>query len=125
MRSDGPALEGSIALSPGKEVKSTAVENARALIDAAKLRSQKDAERRSRDRDRDMGLISQIRHGDQRAFAQLVEHHQHRLFAVAVGMMKDRDEAMDVVQDAFIRAYKKLPGLRAMRPSRRGCTASW
>ena len=34
--------------------------------------------------------------------------HQGRLFAVAYGIVKDRDEAMDVVQDTFIKAHRKL-----------------
>jgi RNA polymerase sigma-70 factor (ECF subfamily) len=83
-------------------------ESPRALVE--RLSDRALAERAARDeRKKDEGvLVEQAKTGDARAFRTLVERNQGRLFAVAFGMLKDRDDAMDVVQDAFIKAHKKL-----------------
>lgn len=46
--------------------------------------------------------------GDQRAFAELVELYQDKLFHMAYRMLNNRQEAEDVVQDTFLRVYKNL-----------------
>lgn len=84
------------------------LERARSAIAAARDQAQRQNQTRSRERARDQELVDKARNGDPRAFRELVEHHQSRLFAVAYGILRDRDEAMDVVQDAFIKAHKKL-----------------
>lgn len=84
------------------------VRKARAALDAARTRARGEADSRVRDRARDQQLVDAARAGDARAFRSLVEAHQARLFAVAFGMLRDRDDAMDAVQDAFIKAHKKL-----------------
>lgn len=84
------------------------VRRARVALEAAKVRSRTEADARGRDRARDHQLVDAARGGDARAFRTLVETHQSRLFAVAYGMLRDRDDAMDAVQDAFIKAHKKL-----------------
>ena len=43
------------------------------------------------------------------AFRQLVERHQRRAFAVALGLVRDENDAREIVQDAFLRAFKNLP----------------
>lgn len=52
--------------------------------------------------------VDKAKAGDQDAFRHLVESNQGRLFALAVGMLRNRDAAMDAVQDTFIKAYRKL-----------------
>lgn len=84
------------------------VRRAREALDAAKTRARAEADARGRNRARDQQLVDAARGGDARAFRTLVETHQSRLFAVAYGMLRDRDDAMDAVQDAFIKAHKKL-----------------
>lgn len=84
------------------------VRRAREALEAAKGRARTETDARSRDRARDQALVEAARGGDARAFRSLVEAHQSRLFAVAYGMLRDRDDAMDAVQDAFIKAHKKL-----------------
>ncbi|MCC7073487.1 MAG: sigma-70 family RNA polymerase sigma factor [Deltaproteobacteria bacterium] len=84
------------------------VRKARAVLEAAKARTRSAGDARARDRARDQQLVDAARGGDGRAFRALVEAHQARLFAVAFGMLRDRDDAMDAVQDAFIKAHKKL-----------------
>ncbi len=53
-------------------------------------------------------LIDRALKGDRTAFAQLVELNQERLFASMLQVTGSPDEAEEVVQDAFIRAFVKL-----------------
>lgn len=46
--------------------------------------------------------------GDQRAFAELVELYQDKLFHMAYRMLNNRQEAEDVVQETFLRVYRSL-----------------
>ena len=47
--------------------------------------------------------------GDANAFAFLVEKYKSMVFTLAVKMVKSKEEAEEVSQDAFIKAYKYLP----------------
>jgi RNA polymerase sigma-70 factor (ECF subfamily) len=93
---------------PAGESPQARVRRAKEALEAARGRARAQADARTKDRARDQELVEKARQGDARAFRQLVELHQSRLFAVAYGMLRDRDEAMDAVQDAFIKAHKKL-----------------
>ena len=96
---------------PEKATTSSAAERAeraRSLVEQSRSRQRGQDERRQKERARDAILVDKAKAGDTDAFQQLVRFHQNRLFAVAFGMMKDRDDAMDVVQDAFIKAHRKL-----------------
>lgn len=57
-------------------------------------------------------LIERATHGDREAFGELVSQHQHEVFTLAVRLMRDRDLAADVSQDAFIRAWRAMPKFR-------------
>lgn len=56
----------------------------------------------------DLTLAKRCREGDQAAFRLLVERYQRKAYAQALGMLKDKDEAMDVAQEAFVKVYKYL-----------------
>lgn len=56
----------------------------------------------------DLTLVRRSREGDQQAFRILVERYQRRVYAVALGMMKDPEEARDVAQEAFIKVHRYL-----------------
>ena len=56
----------------------------------------------------DLTLVKRVKSGDQRAFRLLVERYQRKVYAVALGMLKDKEEAMDVSQEAFVKVYKYL-----------------
>lgn len=56
--------------------------------------------------------ISQCLQGNADAFEPLVRRYQNAAFAVAMGFLRDRTDAEDVVQDAFVAAYCKLSQLR-------------
>jgi RNA polymerase sigma-70 factor (ECF subfamily) len=46
------------------------------------------------------------------AFRRLVERHERRAFAVAFALVRDENDAREVVQDAFLRAFKSLDGFQ-------------
>jgi RNA polymerase sigma-70 factor (ECF subfamily) len=56
--------------------------------------------------------IDRARRGDHAAFAELVDGSLRRLDAAARLILRDPDLAQDAVQDALIRAWRDLPGLR-------------
>jgi RNA polymerase sigma-70 factor (ECF subfamily) len=56
----------------------------------------------------DLTLVKRVREGDQRAFKLLVERYERKVFAVAYGMLKDKEESRDVAQESFIKVYKYL-----------------
>lgn len=56
----------------------------------------------------DLTLVHRSREGDHDAFRILVERYQRRIYAVALGMMKDPEEARDVSQEAFIKVHRYL-----------------
>jgi RNA polymerase sigma-70 factor (ECF subfamily) len=56
----------------------------------------------------DRALIQAAQKGNQMAFRRLVERHQRRAFAVAFGMVRDENDARDLVQEAFLRVYRGL-----------------
>lgn len=56
----------------------------------------------------DSVLVQRAARGDGIAFSELVNRHHRRLLRVAFGLLKDRQDAEDVVQDAFVRAHRRL-----------------
>jgi RNA polymerase sigma-70 factor, ECF subfamily len=56
----------------------------------------------------DHQILARCQAGQTEAFEVLVKRYQNRLFAVAQRMMKDRDLAAELVQEAFFRAYKNI-----------------
>lgn len=60
----------------------------------------------------DQQLVQQSLSGDTLSFNQLVDRYQSRAYGLCVRMLGDADQAADVAQDAFISAYRHLPGLR-------------
>ena len=53
-------------------------------------------------------LARLARRGDQRAFAEIVDLYKDKLYHLAYRMTGNRQEAEDVVQEAFLRVYKNL-----------------
>jgi RNA polymerase sigma-70 factor (ECF subfamily) len=58
--------------------------------------------------DDDLALVSRARAGDPEAFRALVVRYQRKVYAVALGIVKDRDLAWDVAQEAFVRVHAHL-----------------
>jgi len=63
-------------------------------------------------------LIEQARQGDQAAWTVLVTHHQEAVFRLAYLLLGNSDEAKDVAQDTFIRAFHALDSFDSSRPLR-------
>ena len=63
---------------------------------------------RIKEAEEDRVLIAQAQQGDVAAFRQLVERHQRRAFAIALSLVRDENDARELVQDAFLRVYRSL-----------------
>src|SRR5260370_3121003 len=56
----------------------------------------------------DRELVSRAQQEDQEAFEELVRRHQHRVFAVAGGILRRREDVEDIAQQVFVKAYFSL-----------------
>jgi RNA polymerase sigma-70 factor (ECF subfamily) len=63
-------------------------------------------------REIDAKIVMAIRGGDAGAYRELVEKYQSRIYAMVCGMVRDREEAHDLTQDAFVKAFKNLDRFR-------------
>jgi RNA polymerase sigma-70 factor (ECF subfamily) len=59
------------------------------------------------------GVLEAIRAGQTTRFEELVSAYQNRLFGAMLAMLGDRQDAEDITQEAFIRAYSKLETFQA------------
>jgi RNA polymerase sigma-70 factor (ECF subfamily) len=57
-------------------------------------------------------LVERVRAGDKSAFEVLMHRYEDKVFRLAVGMMKNREDALDAVQDAFLNVYRKIDTFR-------------
>ena len=62
--------------------------------------------------DQEQILIRRAQKGDQDAFAVLVEEHQRYVYNLALRVLKDENEALDLTQETFVRAWTALPNFR-------------
>jgi RNA polymerase sigma-70 factor, ECF subfamily len=60
----------------------------------------------------DRELVERAQQGDGAAFAMLVERHQRQLYRLALRMTGSEADAQEVLQEAFLNAYQKLPLFR-------------
>lgn len=60
----------------------------------------------------DQFLIDKTIHGDTRAFGLLIEKYQDYIFTVVYRMLKVKEEAEEIAQDTFLKAYEALPTFR-------------
>lgn len=56
----------------------------------------------------DWELVQRTRQGDRDAFRELVERYQRKVAALALGMLRNHEDALDVVQETFTKAYQSL-----------------
>lgn len=59
--------------------------------------------------DKDIDLISQVLQGDKMAYAQIIKQHQRFVFTLALRFSKCREDAEEIAQDSFIKAFRALP----------------
>lgn len=71
-------------------------------------RKSSNREARIAEAEQDRELIARAQNGDTDAFRSLVERHQRRAFSIALGLVRDENDAREVVQEAFLRVYRGL-----------------
>jgi RNA polymerase sigma-70 factor, ECF subfamily len=62
--------------------------------------------------DNEQALIQRAQKGNQDAFAALVEEHQRYVYNLALHVVKDENEALDLAQETFVRAWTALPNFK-------------
>lgn len=62
--------------------------------------------------DLDLQIIEMVRSGNSRAFSVLVDRHKDQAMTLAVRLVGERGEAEELVQDAFVNAYRNLEQFR-------------
>ena len=60
----------------------------------------------------DIFYLQQIIAGNARAYAFLVEKHKEMVFSIALKILHNREDAEEVAQDAFVKAYQSLSGFK-------------
>jgi len=60
----------------------------------------------------DLDLVRAVKAGDATAYRGLVEKYQQRIYHVVYGMVRNQEDARDLTQDAFIKAFRNLERFR-------------
>ena len=60
----------------------------------------------------DNEIISRVLQGEQNAYAELVNRYQNYVFSLTLRMIKSREDAEEVAQDVFIKAFRYLSNFR-------------
>lgn len=68
------------------------------------------------DSDSERELLSRVRNGERDAFGQVVERHLPRAMALAMRLLRHREDAEDLVQDAFLAALQHIDSFDLSRP---------
>lgn len=61
---------------------------------------------------REEKLLDAFLNGNETAFEELVRENRDRLYRVAMRILRNHDDALDVVQDSLVKAYRRAPGFR-------------
>jgi len=61
---------------------------------------------------REASLIARCATGDEEACAELVDEHQRLVFQLALNLLGDTQEALDLSQEVFLRVFRTLPTFR-------------
>ena len=64
------------------------------------------------DRSADKALVKRVQKGDKGAFDMLVLKYQHKIVNLVMRYVRDPELALDITQEAFIKAYRALPRFR-------------
>jgi len=60
----------------------------------------------------DSEIISSVLRGDQKAFAELVDRYQNFVFTITLRYTDSREDAEEIAQDSFVKAYRSLADFR-------------
>jgi RNA polymerase sigma-70 factor, ECF subfamily len=56
----------------------------------------------------DLELVRQIKRGDDQAFREMVERYNARIYSLSYGVLRNREDAEEATQDAFLTLYRKI-----------------
>ena len=56
----------------------------------------------------DLALVTAVKAGDKRAFKVLMQRYQRKVYAVAYGFLRNQEDALDVVQESFIKVHRYI-----------------
>ena len=56
----------------------------------------------------DLALVTAVKGGDSRAFKVLMQRYQRKVYAVAYGFLRNQEDALDVVQESFIKVHRYI-----------------
>lgn len=57
-------------------------------------------------------LVDRIKNGDREAFMKIVAAYQQKIFVLAYSLVRNREDALDLVQEVFLRLYEKVHSYR-------------
>src|SRR5437899_1058733 len=58
--------------------------------------------------DDEAAVVALARQGDVKAFSELLERYEHKIFRLALHITQNREDAEDVLQETFLKAYEHL-----------------
>jgi RNA polymerase sigma-70 factor (ECF subfamily) len=70
------------------------------------------AEENKNERESEWKLVARIQNGEREAFTELVRLFQKKVFTLAYGFFRDREDALEIVQETFMRIYAKIGAYR-------------
>lgn len=62
----------------------------------------------------DSELVKQCQAGEMGAFQELVARYHQKVYMVSLGLLRNREDAMEVAQEAFFRAYRKINSFKGV-----------
>lgn len=77
---------------------------------SSRVQAQREASRRAAEEDAE--LVRRFVAGDEEAFTEIVSRHRDKVMSIAWGMLRNRADAEEIVQDTFIRAHRGLDKFR-------------
>jgi len=60
----------------------------------------------------DLELVQQCQAGERSAFQELVSRYHQKVYMVILGLLRNREDALEVAQETFFRAYRKIDGFQ-------------
>ena len=78
------------------------------MASAASVQGSKSRNAKAPGAESDRELVQRAQSDDKEAFEELVRRHQHRVFAVAGGILRRREDVEDISQQVFLKAYFSL-----------------
>jgi RNA polymerase sigma-70 factor (ECF subfamily) len=63
--------------------------------------------------DPDLVLVQAVRSGNRQAYSELVGRYQDKIFSLVAGLVRDHDDALDLTQEIFVKAFRGIDKFRA------------